>query len=252
MSRRAKKFLVGNWKMNHQIEQIDTFLSQVEQFSCHQWIAPQSIHLGYLNQKKENKNFLKIGPQNHSEHDHGAYTGENSLHSLKEMGIDFTIVGHSERRQIFQESHESLAKKLLKSLELNIPSIFCIGETLEERESGKTNDILKEQLLKGLSLINADHLSNVIIAYEPVWAIGTGKTATAEIAQQAHQHVRGVLAEKFGGHAQDVPILYGGSVKPSNISELLNQADIDGGLVGGASLTAESYNQLCDAASKNT
>ena len=248
MSRRDKKFVVGNWKMNHNLEQINNFVEEVTEQNCHQWIAPQSIHLSYLNQLRANKRFLKVGPQNHSDHDSGAFTGENSLTALKELEIDFTIVGHSERRQIFQESHEVLAKKLQKSLNLEITAIFCIGETLEQREANQTNAILKEQLLAGLSLVENNQLNKLMIAYEPVWAIGTGKTATAETAQQAHLFVRETLIEKFGEAANDVPILYGGSVKPDNIAELLQQNDIDGGLVGGASLKADSYNELCTAA----
>ena len=249
MDRRDKKFVVGNWKMNHNLEQIKNFISEVVEQSCHQWVAPQSIHLNQLKSLSANKDFLKSGSQNHSEHDSGAFTGENSLTSLKELGIHFTIVGHSERRQIFKENHQILSKKLIKSIELDITSIFCIGETLEQREENLTNDVLKEQLIEGLSLVKKEHLNKLIIAYEPVWAIGTGKTATAETAQQAHSFVRKTLVEKFGNDANDIPILYGGSVKPANIAELLNQADIDGGLVGGASLTAESYNQLCSTAS---
>lgn len=188
-----------------------------------------------------------IGAQNSSENEFGAFTGETSVDSLSEMGVHFTLVGHSERRTLFGETDETINKKVLKASQTGILPILCIGETLEEREAGKTLDIVLGQLKAGLKDLKIQNESEVIIAYEPVWAIGTGKTASPEQAGEVHNAIREVLSEIYGDFGQDISILYGGSVKPNNVEDLLAQPNINGGLVGGASLKAESFNALCSA-----
>lgn len=236
-----KVHIVGNWKMNQSIQEIDAFFDTLkeENLEHEAWIAPQSLHLAKVKYLSGNK--FKVGAQNCAYEDNGAFTGEISPKSIAEMGLDFVIIGHSERRSIFGESHEVLNKKVKKALENNLTAIFCIGETLEEREAGKVETVLEEQLKEGLKDINSD---KVIIAYEPVWAIGTGVTASPEQAQEAHAFIRKYLAEKTELDASKTILLYGGSVKPSNVKELLSCEDIDGGLVGGASLKADTYKGL--------
>ncbi len=242
-----KKYIVGNWKMNQTLSEINDFLNQFselkETFKCETWIAPQSIHLSTVLNSKTN---IKVGTQNCHESNDGAFTGELSAKSIKDIGAEFTLIGHSERRSIYGESNSLLNKKTKNALSNNLKVIFCIGESLEERESGQTEKVLENQLKEGLEGINSEDL---IIAYEPVWAIGTGKTATPEMAEEAHKNIRNVLNE-MDLDSQNISILYGGSVKPSNVEGLLNMPNIDGGLVGGASLKANDYTILCQAASK--
>ena len=186
-----------------------------------------------------------MGAQNLHFEDAGAFTGEVSAQMLREIGVDYVIIGHSERRQYFGETDETVNKKLIKALASELIPILCVGESLEERETGKTNDIIEGQIKKGLQNISAEEIERVVIAYEPIWAIGTGKTATSEQANEVCVFIRKILAELFGTTASErVRIQYGGSVKPSNIKEIMEQSDIDGALVGGASLIAEDYLQL--------
>ena len=188
---------------------------------------------------------IKVGAQNLHFEDAGAFTGEVSAQMLREIGVDYVIIGHSERRQYFGETDETVNKKLIKALASELIPILCVGESLEERETGKTNDIIEGQIKKGLQNISAEEIERVVIAYEPIWAIGTGKTATSEQANEVCVFIRKILAELFGTTASErVRIQYGGSVKPSNIKEIMEQSDIDGALVGGASLIAEDYLQL--------
>jgi triosephosphate isomerase len=172
----------------------------------------------------------------------GAFTGEISGHMLKSVGCEYVILGHSERRTIFSESNETINRKLKKALEVGLKPIFCVGETLEEREANITEEIVGKQIREGLEDISENELSDLILAYEPVWAIGTGKTATPEQAQQVHGFIRnlisGLISKNF---ADNLVIQYGGSVKPDNAEELLGQPDIDGALVGGACLKADSF-----------
>ena len=174
--------------------------------------------------------------------DNGAYTGEVSASMLKSAGCEYVILGHSERRNIFGESDEVINKKIKKALAAGLKPIFCVGELLEERENGTTNDIIKRQVLKGLSGIPADDMKNIIVAYEPVWAIGTGKTATPAQAQEVHEFIRDLIEIEYSMNvSMNLVIQYGGSVKPDNAKELLSQIDIDGALVGGACLKADSF-----------
>ena len=240
-----KVHIVGNWKMNQNLEEINSFSGAVQDMndiSCEAWIAPQAIHINLLKMKASS---IKVGAQNCSNHDSGAFTGELSPKSLKDLGAHFVIVGHSERRAIFGEDDALLNEKVLKALENNLKVILCVGETLEERESGEFKSILKNQLLLGLKNISASKKGDILIAYEPVWAIGTGKVASPAQAQEVHALLREELKSVSGLDAQQTPILYGGSVKPDNIQGLLENADIDGALVGGASLKPDSFKDLC-------
>ena len=163
---------------------------------------------------------------------------------LKELDMDYVIIGHSERRQYFNETNETVNKKVLKALEIGIDPILCVGETLEEREAGNTKDVCKVQVEKALENVSKEDIAKVVIAYEPIWAIGTGKTATSEDANDVIAYIRQVVANLYKDLANEVRIQYGGSVKPSNVGEIMNQSDIDGALVGGASLEANDYIQL--------
>ena len=184
---------------------------------------------------------IKLGAENCSEHEKGAYTGEVSAAMVKSTGASHVILGHSERRQYFGENNEQLLAKTKLALANNLTPIFCVGEVLEERENGSYNDVVKGQV-EALFSLSADDFSKIVIAYEPVWAIGTGKTATAEQAQDMHAHIRSVIAEKYGKDlAENTSILYGGSCKPGNAKELFAKPDVDGGLIGGAALQADSF-----------
>lgn len=191
-----------------------------------------------------------IGGQNLYWEKEGAYTGEISGPMLKAIGCRWVIVGHSERRQYFGETDETVLKRTKAAIAAGLEPIVCVGERLEERESGRTNDVLKQQVTGGISGLSADEFAKIVIAYEPVWAIGTGKTATPEIAQDAHKVIRDLVQAKFGEQAAGaVRILYGGSVKPDNVKTLMAQPDIDGALVGGASLKPE-FIKIIEAAAK--
>jgi triosephosphate isomerase len=192
---------------------------------------------------------VKLGAQNVYHEDNGAYTGEISPLMLKSVGCEYVIIGHSERRTIFKESNETINKKIKKALEHGLKVIFCIGETLDEREKNITNDVVKKQVIEGLLDIDEKAISYMIIAYEPVWAIGTGRNATPQQAQDVHKFIRKLIEDKYSsGIADDLTIQYGGSVKPDNARELLSQPDIDGALVGGACLKAESFIDIIKAA----
>lgn len=240
-----KVHIVGNWKMNQNLEELTSFANSIKDMnsSCEAWIAPQAIHISKLKELAPN---IKVGSQNCSDHNSGAFTGELSPASLKDLGAHFVIIGHSERRAIFNESNSLLNMKTQRALENNLKVIFCVGETLEERESGDFKSILKDQLVSGLKDIDPSNQENILIAYEPVWAIGTGKVATPEQAQEVHAFLRQEMKAISAVNEQSTPILYGGSVKPGNIEGLLKNEDIDGALVGGASLKAESYMELCN------
>ncbi len=236
-----RKIIAANWKMNMSFKEIDYFFSFFEK-NCNFkegrdiYIAPPFVYIDYVLDK--NKNF-KIGAQNCFYEDKGAFTGEVSVKMLKDLNVDFVIIGHSERRNIFNEDDELLNKKVKKVLAENLECIFCIGEKLEEREAGKTFEVLEKQLREGLKDIsNYNHL---IIAYEPVWAIGTGKNATTVQIEEAHSFIKEFLNKNV---ANNLPILYGGSVKPENITEILNCKNVDGVLVGGASLLAEKFYKI--------
>ena len=238
-----KKLLVGNWKMNKNGKECLAFLDEFSKkfTACREaWIAPQSLYV-----KLVMNSDIKAGLQNCSEYVEGAYTGEVSPRTFKEMGGHFVILGHSERRQHFGETSKALNAKIKTVLNEGLIAIYCVGETLSERENCQTLSIIEDQIHQGLNDQAKASNENLIIAYEPVWAIGTGKTATPKEAQEVHAHIRQLLVSKFPAFGEKVRILYGGSVKPDNIEELLAQKDIDGGLVGGASLKVQDFLALC-------
>ncbi|MCC6696078.1 MAG: triose-phosphate isomerase [Candidatus Hydrogenedentes bacterium] len=242
-----RRYLVaGNWKMNHLAGvAVDTanalkpLVAGVDSLDI--VICPVFTALDAVGKALKGSN-IGLGAQNCYLKESGAYTGEISPQMLKDVGCTWTIIGHSERRQYFHESDELLNQKLRFALGAGLKVMFCIGETLEERESGKMNDVLIRQVTHGLQGLSEADFAGVAIAYEPVWAIGTGVTATPEQAQEAHAFVRGLVKDQFGATVADaVRILYGGSVKPDNAAELMAKPDVDGSLVGGASLKADSF-----------
>lgn len=242
-----KKLIVANWKMNKKLKEVEDFFSVFKKSFSNKrnaWISPQAMHLTQCLSLSQNT-AIKIGAQNASQFLNGAYTGELSCESLKDLGVEFVILGHSERRAYFQETSKTLNAKITTALKCGLKVIYCVGETLSERELNQTLSIIEDQLHQGLNDQSLATSTNLVIAYEPVWAIGTGKTATSAQAQEVHAQIRSVLKNKFVGFGEKIQILYGGSVKPENIEELLSEKDIDGALVGGASLKAKDFLALC-------
>ncbi len=241
--------IVGNWKMNQTLHEISNFFVEMSkmkmELKCKAWIAPQALHIPILKEIAFTTGSIQVGAQNCCEHDSGAYTGEISPAALADMGVEFVIIGHSERRTIYKEDNALLNKKVLKALGHGLKVIYCVGETLEEREANKTLAVLETQIAEGLKNLPEGIAANLLIAYEPVWAIGTGKVATAEQAEEAHAFIR----SKLELNKDETVILYGGSVKPDNIDSLLAKENIDGALVGGASLKASDFRALCTSGS---
>ena len=241
--------IVGNWKMHQTLHEISNFFIEMTkmkmELKCKAWIAPQSLHIPILKEIAFTTGAIQVGAQNCSYADSGAFTGEVSPVALADIGAEFVILGHSERRTIFGEGNEILNQKVLAALKHNLKVIYCVGETLEQRESNDTFKVIEEQLTIGLKDFPADKTHLLLIAYEPVWAIGTGKVASAEQAEEVHAFIRTKLVHD----AHKAVILYGGSVKPDNIDSLLRKENIDGALVGGASLKAQDFRQLCSIAS---
>ncbi|HAU5071915.1 TPA: triose-phosphate isomerase [Clostridioides difficile] len=242
-----KPIIAGNWKMHKTIKEALEFVNEVkdkvnsdkvEAVIC----APFTL-LKDLKEATKGTN-IKIGAQNMHFEEKGAFTGEVSPLMLKEIDMDYVVIGHSERRQYFNETDETVNKKVLKALEVGIDPILCVGETLEQKEAGKTKDVCRVQVEKALENVLKDDLAKVVVAYEPIWAIGTGKTATAEDANDVISYIREVIKGLYGELANEVRIQYGGSVKPSNVAEIMGQSDIDGALVGGASLASNDYLDL--------
>ena len=191
---------------------------------------------------------IKVGAENVHWAEKGAFTGEISAKMLVELGVEYVIIGHSERRQYYHETAEILKEKVVLALANGLTPIFCIGEVLEEREANQQNAVVGKQLADSLFDLTTEQLSHIVLAYEPVWAIGTGKTATAEQAEEMHAFIRQTIADKFGAEAADnISILYGGSCKPSNAKEIFSKPDVDGGLIGGAALKADSFKGIIDA-----
>ena len=238
-----KPIIAGNWKMNKTIKEGLEFIEEVkgktegdvEVLIC----APFTL-LKDLKLATKGTN-IKVGAQNMHYENSGAFTGEVAPANLVEIGMDYVIIGHSERREYYGETDETCNKKVLKAIEVGIDPILCCGETLEEREADKTMDKVKGQIVAGLAGVKAEDLAKVVIAYEPIWAIGTGKTATAEQANEVIAYIRQVVRDIYGDLADQVRIQYGGSVKPANVAEIIGQSDIDGALVGGASLKPEDF-----------
>ena len=246
-----KTIIAGNWKMYKTIaEAIDLAnglkreLFKIDAEDLDMVICPPFTALSEVAEVIYDSN-IKLGAQNAYWQEEGAFTGEVSVKMLKDLGVSFIIIGHSERRQFFGETNENVNKKIKAILGLQLTPIMCIGETLSEREKGKTFSVVKEQLEGGLLDIEADEVVNIVIAYEPVWAIGTGETATPAQAQEVQKYIRDLLIKMYNKElAEAIRIQYGGSVKPENITELMQQPDIDGALVGGASLDLQSFSNI--------
>ena len=250
-----KLIFAANWKMNKGPSEtedfVKSFLSKIHgrSFPCEIVIAPPFVSLAKLAEALgaagQNSNPIQIAAQNCSQHDNGAYTGEVSTLMLREFFVHYVILGHSERRSIYGETDAIINAKLKKAREANLKPIFCIGETLAEREAGKLEQVLRTQITEGLRGLTEKDLAESVIAYEPVWAIGTGVTATTGQAQEAHAFVRSVVAELYGAEpAAKLRIQYGGSVKPGNSAELMACPDIDGALIGGAALEPASFLEI--------
>ena len=248
-----KKIVAGNWKMNKNLQEGIALAKELNEVltadkpNCGVIICTPFIHLasvaGIIDQ-----NIIGLGAENCADKVSGAYTGEVSAEMVKSTGANYVILGHSERRAYYHETPEILKEKVKLALANNLDVIFCIGEVLEDREAGKQNEIVKAQLEGSLFDLTAEEFSHIILAYEPVWAIGTGKTATADQAEEMHAFIRQTIADKFGAEAaENVSILYGGSCKPSNAKEIFSKVNVDGGLIGGAALKATDFKGIIDA-----
>ncbi len=242
-----KQIAAANWKMNLSFQQAEKLLNEILKAGIrlqdHQQVifAVPFPYLIMSRSEVEDENNYFVAAQNCFQKQSGAYTGEVSVEMLHSIGISYCIVGHSERREYFSESNQVLAEKINLCLEKQITPIFCCGEPLQIREAGSQNQYVETQLQESLFHLSPEQLQKMVIAYEPIWAIGTGKTATTEQAQEMHAHLRKVLTKKYNQIAERVSILYGGSVKAGNASELFHCTDVDGGLVGGASLVADDF-----------
>lgn len=245
-----KKIVAGNWKMNLDYAEGISLFSEIvnmvrdekkgDQIAI---ICSPFIHLNSLAQL--GGEIVKIGAQNCHQNESGAFTGETSAKMIKSVGCEYVIIGHSERRQYFAETDELLAQKTVIALQNGLTPLFCIGETLDERNNGSYFDVLKSQLVNGVFGLEAADFAKIVIAYEPVWAIGTGLTASSEQAQEVHAFIRAEIATKYGiDIAEGTSILYGGSCNPKNAAELFAQTDIDGGLIGGASLKSRDFTDI--------
>ena len=240
-----KPIIAGNWKMNKTAKEAVELINNLKPLVAKSkpevvvcvpytdlWAVAEAI--------KGSK--IKLGAENVAWADSGAFTGEISADMLKEIGVEYVIIGHSERRQYFGETDESVNARLIQALKKELKPIVCVGETLTEREKNKTKKVLKKQILDGFKGITAEDFASIVIAYEPVWAIGTGKTATAEDANKTIAYIRSLVKKTWGKEvAKELRIQYGGSMKPSNAKELMAQRNIDGGLIGGAALKAEDF-----------
>ena len=244
-----KPIIVGNWKLNKTSQEAVSLIKSLRVQLDHVTdvdiaVCPVFTALSAVKSALQGSS-IGLGAQDLYWDDEGAFTGEVSAPLLKAEGVQYVIIGHSERRQFFHESNEAVNKKIRAALKHGLTPIVCVGETLSEREANKTFHVNEEQIKKSLSGFNPEELAKLVIAYEPLWAIGTGKTATAAQAQEVHQFIRGLLAKISNDKiAKSVRIQYGGSVKPENTTELMSQADIDGALVGGASLKSECFIQI--------
>jgi len=248
-----KNIVAGNWKMNTTLQEGVALAEEVNaalagaQPKCDVVICVPFTHLASVNAVID-QNRLGLGAENCADHEKGAYTGEVSAPMVASTGAKYVILGHSERRQYYGETSEILTEKVKLALANGLTPIFCIGEVLEERENGTFFDVVKAQIEEGLFNLSAEEFGKIILAYEPVWAIGTGKTATDDQAQEMHAFIRKTIADKYGCEVADnTSILYGGSCKPSNAKELFAKPDVDGGLIGGAALQAESFIGIVNA-----
>ena len=244
-----RKLLVGNWKMNKLVSEAKEFAiassplaDLAKKNNIDIGVAPTFLSLATV---KENANpNMIVAAQNVNFNDHGAFTGEVSIPMVKEFNVDWVIIGHSERRTYDNETNEKCNLKIKALIANNMVPVYCVGETLAEFEAGKTKDIVGAQVREGLKDLTAEDVKDLVVAYEPVWSIGTGKNASSEIAQDICAFIRSILKDMFGSVSEDIRILYGGSVKPVNVKEYLSCNDVDGALVGGASLKIDSFEEL--------
>ncbi len=252
------KIVAGNWKMNLSFneaqELVDELLDRLEEqedLKCEVILCPPFPYLELLTDFEFDVQLYNVGAQNCAAYEKGAYTGEVSPSMLKSLDVDYCIVGHSERRKYFNETDAMLAEKVNRLVENEMSPIFCVGELLEERESNRHLEVVRQQVEQGLFHLNAEAFGKVLIAYEPVWAIGTGKTATPDQAQEMHAFIRDLVRKKYGDKVADkIRILYGGSCNAGNATAVFSQPDVDGGLIGGASLKAEDFVSICIQASQ--
>ena len=246
-----KKIVAGNWKMNMTMDESNNLINELKEVSENNVeikIAPSFTNLYNAILLLKNSGIEVIAQNVHFEK-RGAYTGEISSEMLKSIGVDTVIIGHSERRKYFNETDNILSKKVKAAIENSLNVIFCIGEELSERDSGNHFEIIKNQLTNALIDINNININNIVIAYEPVWAIGTGMTANNNQIQEMHEFIRGLINQKFGNEiAENIRILYGGSVKPNNAKDIFSLNDVDGGLIGGASLNFSDFHSIINAA----
>ncbi len=247
-----RPFFGGNWKMNHGPSATRGFLKEfLEHYAPHDdrtvVFFPPAISLAEFRAASAGRDDLLTGIQDVFWEGSGAFTGSISANMAKDAGAGFALAGHSERRHVFGDSDEDVSRKVAAITGEGLVPVLCVGELLEERDRGEVESVVTRQLAAGLSRLSSDQVEGIVIAYEPVWAIGTGRTASPEDANQAHELIRGLLNERVESAARAIPILYGGSVKPSNIEELLAAPEIDGVLVGGASLKASDFAEICSA-----
>ncbi len=249
-----KKIVAANWKMNLNLEEgktlTDAILAGLPTLNADNEVVinPSFVHLAQTGAQLKQTAHIYLGAQNCASETSGAYTGEVSATMLKSAGVEYVIIGHSERRQYYNENDALLAKKTELALANGLKVIFCCGEPLEIRDADTQNEFVEAQIKAGLFDFTADQLKNVVIAYEPIWAIGTGRTASSQQAQDMHKHIRGVIAAQYGEEtAGNMTILYGGSCNPGNAAELLACPDVDGGLIGGASLKADQFLAIINA-----
>lgn len=252
-----KKIIAGNWKMNLTYDESKQLIQNIAKLQkdfhpqAEVVVCPSMPYLSVFHELLKDINWIHLGAQNTYTKSSGAYTGETSPTQLKSLGVDYVLVGHSERRDLFGEGYALLADKVKAVLNEQMTPIFCCGEQLQVRKSNVYKEFVMKQIEDSLFKLSADQIENVVIAYEPVWAIGTGKTATADEAQEMHALIRARLAKQYGDKVSNkIPILYGGSMKAENAKELLSQKDIDGGLIGGASLDADSFVEISKSLSE--
>ena len=245
-----KTIVAGNWKMNASKDSVNSLvndiLSGVSSVNAEVIVCAPFPYLALVDSLIDGSS-LMLGAQNLNVNPSGAFTGEVSAEMIKDFGANHVIVGHSERRSLYGETSEIVAEKTKAAIDSGLTPLLCLGESLDQRESGKTESVISEQLTKVIDLVGIEAFKNIIIAYEPVWAIGTGMTATPEQAQAVHMYIRALLATSNQDIAEKTPILYGGSMNAGNAAELISRPDIDGGLIGGAALKAEDFLKICKA-----
>lgn len=248
-----KKIVAGNWKMNLNYDEVTSLVDEILRLHSSDnnveiILSPPFVYLDKVIRSCTNHDHVLVASQNCSEYNNGAYTGEVSASMLNSMGVNYVIIGHSERRSIFNESNENLNLKITQALQNNLKIIFCCGENIDQRESGVYLQLIKKQLDETILCLDQKSLSKIVIAYEPIWAIGTGKTASSLQAQEIHFFIRSLISDKFGTEiSNNISILYGGSCKPTNSKELFSQSDIDGGLIGGASLKSSDFTAIINS-----